>query len=79
MEKKVDNLIGCYRHGKIVFETPRYNFLKGGNWTDGFIGVDSTGGIEKEFEISNKEMIDESLPMKYYKFNIVNGKAFIVK
>lgn len=79
MEKKVENLLGRCRNGKMIFTTPRYNFLKGGNWKDGFSGVGSTGGDEKEFEIINKEMIDESKPAYTYRFNIVKGKALIVK
>jgi hypothetical protein len=77
--KEDKTMLGRYRHGKIVYTTPRYNYLTGGNWKDGFSRVASSGGEETEYEIDNKEMIDESLPLKTYRFKLKKGKAFIVK
>lgn len=75
----MNELHGRIRSGKIVSLTPRYNHLSGGNWIDGFTGVASTGGEEKEYDVINEEMIDKSKPAYTYVFIIEDGKAKIIR
>lgn len=78
-KKEKEVFYGRYKGGKLVRTTRRYNFLKGGNWKTGFSGVGVTGGEEIEYEIVNKELIEESLIDKTYKFNVIRGKAKIIE
>lgn len=67
---------GKYMNGKIHYFTPRYNFLTGGNWKDGFSKVSSSGGNIEEYEILPTDIILEE--GKWYDFELIDGKAKII-
>lgn len=78
-QKNEKNLLGRFKDGKMVYTTPRYNFLRGGNWNSGFSGVGSTGGNEISYEILNEEKLDKLKPFKSYHFDVIDGKALITE
>lgn len=70
-------MIGKLVDGKIVYYTPRYNFLSGGNWKDGWSGTVSTGGERREYVYSktNIDMIEG----RRYVFELKNNIAKIIR
>lgn len=64
---------------KIRYTTPSYNYLASGDWKTGFRGVERNGGEDIYYDIINKELIDESKFNGSYEFEVIDGKAKIIK
>lgn len=70
-------MIGKLINGKIIHYTPRYNFLSGGNWKDGWSGTVSTGGEKKEYDYLESDV--EMVEGRRYRFELEGGVAKIIK
>ena len=63
---------GKFKDNKIIYVTPIYNFLTGGNWKDGWSGSGRSGGEIIEYDVvSNSDLEND----KRYEFEIIDGKA----
>ena len=69
-------MIGKLINGKIIYHLPKYNFLSGGNWKDGWSKIQSTEGkMEYDYDSADIEMVEG----RRYEFELENNVAKILK
>lgn len=68
-----------YKDGKINYHTPVYHYLRTGpgGMKNDVIGTGSTGGDVITYDVIN-ENLSEFENLKFYKFEILDGKAKII-
>ena len=69
-------MIGKLINGKIVYQTPIYNFLSGGNWKDGWSKIQSNKcKMEYDYDSTDIEMVEG----RRYEFVLEDNVAKILK